>query len=376
MVPQAGQGCPKRPWTAMPARKAVTFSGKPSPTSARSRSSHSRNVARAASIGGGIWVPAGAVATLTNSTRAGNFTTGPNSDGGGIFVNGGAVTLANSTVSGNSAESSPGGGVYAEGGGGVTLRSSIVAGNVDTGSNPDLGAGTGPLTVTNSPIGNGQGTRLVPTGPTPDANGDLIGSATGPIDPRLGPLQDNGGPSPTRALLPGSPALGRGSNPLELATDQRGPGFPRRVGGAVDMGAFQSQGPVVLPPPNPTPSPPPPLPPVTGDVTGLTAVRPAGSRFNARSGRTTLQLLLVNTSGQALAGPVYLVFAHLPRQVRLLAPSGRTRAHARGSRFVVVSGDLAPGRSVAVTLTFRSAARRRVPPAALVAEILAGPITV
>jgi CSLREA domain-containing protein len=327
-------------------------------------------------FGGGMWVPVGAAATLTNSTVAGNVTTGPNSDGAGIFVNGGAVTLANSTVSGNSAKGSPGGGLYAEGGGGVTLRSSIVAGNVATGSNPDLGAGTGPLTVTSSLIGNGQGTRLVPAGPTPDANGNLIGSATGPLDPRLGPLQDNGGPTPTMALLPDSPALGRGRNPLELATDQRGPGFLRGVGGAVDMGAFQTQAPVVLPPPNPTPSSLPPLPPVTGDVTRLTAVRPTGGRFNARSGRTTFQLLLLNTSGQALAGPVYLVFAHLPRRFRLLAPSGRTRAHARGSPFVAVPAGLGPHQSVAVTLTFRSAARRRVPPSALVAEVLAGPITV
>ena len=58
------------------------------------------------------------------------------------------------------------------------------------------------------------------------------------VDPRLGPLQDNGGPTQTMALLDGSPAFDAGSNPL-VATDQRG--LPRVFGAAVDIGAFESQ---------------------------------------------------------------------------------------------------------------------------------------
>src|SRR5690606_36208052 len=47
------------------------------------------------------------------------------------------------------------------------------------------------------------------------------------VDPMLGPLRDNGGPTATRALLPGSPALDAGDNAGAPPFDQRGPGYPR-----------------------------------------------------------------------------------------------------------------------------------------------------
>jgi hypothetical protein len=50
----------------------------------------------------------------------------------------------------------------------------------------------------------------------------------------------NGGPTSTHALGPFSPAIGTGSNPLNLASDQRGPGFSRVFSGFVDIGAFQT----------------------------------------------------------------------------------------------------------------------------------------
>jgi hypothetical protein len=61
------------------------------------------------------------------------------------------------------------------------------------------------------------------------------------LDPMLGPLQDNGGPTPTMALLPGSPAVDAGDNTGAPDFDQRGPGFPRIVGGTIDIGAFEVQ---------------------------------------------------------------------------------------------------------------------------------------
>jgi hypothetical protein len=61
-------------------------------------------------------------------------------------------------------------------------------------------------------------------------------------DPMLGSLAFNGGPTRSHALLTGSPAIGRGSNPLKLTTDQRGPGFARESSGAVDIGATQFAG--------------------------------------------------------------------------------------------------------------------------------------
>ena len=60
----------------------------------------------------------------------------------------------------------------------------------------------------------------------------------------LGPLAYNGGTTRTHALLAGSPAIDAGSNPLGLTTDQRGAGFPRVVGGASDMGAYESGTPI------------------------------------------------------------------------------------------------------------------------------------
>jgi hypothetical protein len=64
-------------------------------------------------------------------------------------------------------------------------------------------------------------------------------------DPKLGPLQNNGGPTQTFALLSGSPAIDAGDDsvlgpPLSLTTDQRGPG-PRLSGPHVDIGAFEVQ---------------------------------------------------------------------------------------------------------------------------------------
>jgi hypothetical protein len=72
------------------------------------------------------------------------------------------------------------------------------------------------------------------------------GFLTGPGDllntkPLLGPLQNNGGLTPTMALLPGSPAIDAGDNTDAPQFDQRGPGFPRIVGKAIDIGAFEVQ---------------------------------------------------------------------------------------------------------------------------------------
>src|SRR6185369_16353146 len=50
---------------------------------------------------------------------------------------------------------------------------------------------------------------------------DQVGSAANPLDPMLGPLQNNGGPTLTKAPLPGSPAIDQGHSSGQ-ATDQRG----------------------------------------------------------------------------------------------------------------------------------------------------------
>jgi hypothetical protein len=55
------------------------------------------------------------------------------------------------------------------------------------------------------------------------ASTDLVGTSASPIDPKLGPLQDNGGPAQTMALLPRGPAIDTGG-PSDSEWDQRGPG--------------------------------------------------------------------------------------------------------------------------------------------------------
>jgi len=76
-------------------------------------------------------------------------------------------------------------------------------------------------------------------------------NATGDIcnaDPVLGPLQDNGGPTFTQALLTGSPAIDKGYPNFDpnnfnppMIYDQRGSGFNRVVNGRIDIGAFEVQ---------------------------------------------------------------------------------------------------------------------------------------
>src|SRR5262249_6298209 len=71
-----------------------------------------------------------------------------------------------------------------------------------------------------------------------DGSGNLTAAGDLPnTNPLLGPLANNGGPTQTRALLPGSPAINAGDPAAAPATDQRGlPGF-----GTTAMGAFEYQ---------------------------------------------------------------------------------------------------------------------------------------
>src|SRR5207249_3567210 len=91
-----------------------------------------------------------------------------------------------------------------------------------------------------------------------DAGGNLNGPGDQiNTDPLLGPLQDNGGPTFTYALLPGSPAIDAGDPNFIPPTffDQRGPGFNRVVNGRIDKGSFEVQSSTGTPTPTPTASP-------------------------------------------------------------------------------------------------------------------------
>ena len=174
-----------------------------------------------------------------------------------------ALTIRNSTITGNAGgtvdpSSTAAGGLYfAPANNTMELDHTIIAGNsVKNGVAPDLRFIQGSTTVRFSLIGDNTGTTLTeaPLG-SPDINGNLIGKPVskggqGVVDPRLASLADNGGPTLTHALLPGSPAIDAGaivSGPT-LGYDQRGTPFGRAVDGnadsivRIDIGAYESQG--------------------------------------------------------------------------------------------------------------------------------------
>src|SRR5207247_2347431 len=109
---------------------------------------------------------------------------------------------------------------------------------------------------------------------------DGAGYLNGPGDqintePLLGPLQDNGGPTFTHALLPGSPAIDAGDPNFVPPPyyDQRGPGYDRVRNGRLDIGSFEVQQPLAMPTASPTATFT-PTPTPTGGTTGTPRPRP------------------------------------------------------------------------------------------------------
>ncbi|MDB9493351.1 right-handed parallel beta-helix repeat-containing protein [Spirulina major CS-329] len=193
-----------------------------------------------AEYGGGIYVDFGSV-TLTNSTVSGNFA---DEDGGGIFMDDGPVMLNNSTIAFNTAAGDTGGGIAVGDDNTHTINNSLIANNTNA-TAPNIGIydGTHTFNITNSLIVSTTGMTGIGV-PTNGVNGNIVG-----VDPKLGPLANNGGPTQTHAILPGSPAINAGNNALAtgLTTDQRGAPGARIVGGTVDMGAFEFQGAAITP---------------------------------------------------------------------------------------------------------------------------------
>ncbi|MDQ3918879.1 MAG: Ig-like domain repeat protein [Acidobacteriota bacterium] len=166
---------------------------------------------------------------VTNCTVSNNFV---NNHGGGI--NGSEMTVTSSTISGNSAITGGGLFIFVRGGS-VNVRSSIVAGN-SASTGPDVSG------QFNSQMHNLIGKSDGSTGFTNGTNQDIVGSASSPVDPKLAPLGNYGGPTQTQILLGGSPAIDAGDDTVSfpipgLTTDQRG--FPRQVGAHVDIGAVE-----------------------------------------------------------------------------------------------------------------------------------------
>jgi hypothetical protein len=195
--------------------------------------------------GAGIMVIGPAELDVVESTISGN-------DGGGLYLDPTAVVrVVNSTISGNVNAVQAAGAVVA--GGTLDLRLTTVSGNSATEGNLSVYTG-GTLNLDHAIVANGTTQDLFRERGTINAvfslveapgsaiNGTNVHNLFG-MDPILGPLADNGGPTQTHALLPGSPALDAG-NPLipnPPLTDQRGPEFARIQNGRVDLGSFESQ---------------------------------------------------------------------------------------------------------------------------------------
>jgi hypothetical protein len=166
--------------------------------------------------------------TISNNTLFGN--TGDHGGAIATYGSNAIVTLHNATVSGNTGTQS-GGGVYLNNGGRVYSKDTIIARNVSS-IGPDVAGAL--FSQGHNLIGNG-------TGGSGYDSTDLVGTSNDPIDPKLGPLQNNGGRTETMALLSGSPAIDAGDNTGAPKWDQRGHGFPRIVNGIIDIGAFEVQ---------------------------------------------------------------------------------------------------------------------------------------
>ena len=216
--------------------------------------------------GGAIFNAGSSTMTITNTTITGNragdvvsCTKDCYAGVGGGISDDGTMTITNTTITGNRAGrvlSCTQGGCKDGSGGGFagyfstsTLKNTILANNT---------AARGPECVSNSSITSGDYNLIKdPSGCT------LTGTTTNNItgqDPKLGPLQDNSGSTPTLALLLGSPALdaipngtnGCGAAPLDK--DQRG--IARPLDGNLDttarcdIGAFEVKPLPLMPQPN------------------------------------------------------------------------------------------------------------------------------
>jgi Zn-dependent metalloprotease len=227
------------------------------------------------SMGGGIFNSLGTL-TISNTTVSSNTGVG----GGGIENFNGNLTINNSAISGNNIpDNYQGSGIETEGiailnnstvsnnrggrgagistiAGTIILNNSTISDNQNRGLENAFGRGTMQNTIIarNGIGGDCYGGGITSQGYNLIRNsdgcaitatvGDLFGTSANPINPRLGPLQDNGGPTFTYALMSGSPAINAGSPSAPgsggnacLPTDQRG--VARPAGERCDIGAYE-----------------------------------------------------------------------------------------------------------------------------------------
>jgi hypothetical protein len=290
----------------------------------------------ASSNGGGIEVQTtgnGAnSSTITNSTITGNsaLNNAGTSDGGGIdapFAFHGNLALVNDTINANFADL--GGGIFWTGAGSTfNVQNTILAKNTASASGPDalspgLFTDNGGNLIGISGAGSGNIGFTAATTQT--------GTTTMPLDPLLGALQNNGGPTvgvgaltlETEALLAGSRALDKGVAAGAPATDERG--FVRPDAGTAekpDVGAFEFQ-----------------------DTTLAVSIKPAAAPV-ALGGTTTFTVTVTNTGINALPADNSTVVVTLP--------AGLSAAPGSATTFTLSA--LAAGQSQDLTVTVTATA--------------------
>jgi CSLREA domain-containing protein len=303
--------------------------------------------------------------TLTNSTLSGNSASAIgvneiNESRGGAIYNGTAASnvktvlnVISSTLTGNSSfvkelarvNLSSGGGIYNFNTDPVIVKNSIIARNTNT-SAADF-SGT-VFTPTPDVLGGftSQGFNLIgdnsgSTGFTNGANNDHVGSAATPLDPLLNILANNGGPTMTHALRPGSPAIDRGGN-SGVTTDQRG--LPRPVDDPAtqnaqdgsDIGAFEVQTFITCQP-------------ITAALSGGGMIQPGGSAplTVSLTGGSAPYTISLSNNGGTLTGSSPLQFTVSPTVTTTYTISAANDANgcpatASGSATVAVADTTPP----------------------------------
>ncbi len=237
-----------------------------------------------AAFGAGIYNDGGTM-SIANTTIANNTGTGGGSyfTAAGIDNNAGALNLNNVTIIGNinkSTNQTAAGGLYTANGT-VNIRNTLISENTAMSSPNEDVSGTF--------ISNGNNLVRDTTGSTGFNQPTDI---TNVQDGGLAALQDNGGGTDTRLPTMNSLAVNAGNNcvvdlscgvnnpPVALTTDQRGAGFPRRSGVAVDIGAAEAAAPTAA---------------------GTTA----GGRVTESNGRGIYRILITLTDSQGNQRQVY-----------------------------------------------------------------------
>jgi uncharacterized repeat protein (TIGR01451 family) len=268
--------------------------------------------------GGGIYV-AGDL-RMTNSTVSGNNVDNPGANsGGGVAailapadMDGSTVSLVNTTIASNGLTTGAGGGLGTSGPTvAVSARNTIIAANQVGGAEADCTPAAAATSASNL---------------SGDASCGFTDTASKQsADPQLGALTDNGGPTPTQAPAPGSPAVEAGTNTDCPATDQRGTTRPQ--GATCDIGAVERV--------------------LSADLAVTRADGPASAAPNAN---VTYSVTVANNGPDRATG--VRVTYPVPAGLALLSQSGAT--DCSGSPLVCSLPDIASGDSRSFSVTVKT----------------------